>query len=172
MIVFVYHEAHEDHEEFTIELHQPLRFKARGRYNLINVLVSFLSLQVALICGVSSNLLQSEGMGSLKDGRVHTGGSGHIGASLLSCTLVFYVHGGEHPYHGEVCYAHWPTMAGEIKYLYRHHHEDWNRTSMSNCCSSVCRRNDQVVLGIPKTLARYGGHSIICLIQTITKKHY
>ncbi len=34
-IVFVYHEAHEDHEEFTIRLYPPLRFKLRGRYNLI-----------------------------------------------------------------------------------------------------------------------------------------
>ncbi len=34
-IVFVYHEAHEDHEEFTIKLYRPLRFKPRGRYNLI-----------------------------------------------------------------------------------------------------------------------------------------
>ena len=35
MIVFVYHEAHEDHEEFTIKLYRSLRFKARGRYKLI-----------------------------------------------------------------------------------------------------------------------------------------
>ncbi len=35
MIVFVYHEAHEDHEEFTIKLYRPPRFKPRGRYNLI-----------------------------------------------------------------------------------------------------------------------------------------
>ncbi len=34
-IVFVYHEAHDDYEEFTIKLHRPLRFKPRGRYNLI-----------------------------------------------------------------------------------------------------------------------------------------
>ncbi len=33
-IVFVYHEAHEDHEEFTIKLYRPLEFKPRGRYNL------------------------------------------------------------------------------------------------------------------------------------------
>ena len=35
-IVFVCHEAHEDHEEFTIKLYRPLRFKPRGRYNLIS----------------------------------------------------------------------------------------------------------------------------------------
>ncbi len=35
-IVFVCHEAHEDHEEFTIKLYRPLRFKPRGRYNLID----------------------------------------------------------------------------------------------------------------------------------------
>ena len=35
MTVFVYHEAHEDHEEYTIKLYRPLRFKPRGRYNLI-----------------------------------------------------------------------------------------------------------------------------------------
>ena len=34
-VVFVYHEAHEDHEEFTIKLYRPLRFKPRARYNLI-----------------------------------------------------------------------------------------------------------------------------------------
>ncbi len=34
--VFVYHEAHEDHEEFTIKLYRPLRFKPRGRNNLIS----------------------------------------------------------------------------------------------------------------------------------------
>ncbi len=34
-IVIVYHEAHEDHEEFTIKLFRPLCFKARGRYNLM-----------------------------------------------------------------------------------------------------------------------------------------
>ncbi len=34
-IVFVYHEAPEVHEEFTIKLYQPLRFKPRGRYCLI-----------------------------------------------------------------------------------------------------------------------------------------
>ncbi len=33
--VFVYHEAHEDHEEFTSKLYRLLRFKPRGRYNLI-----------------------------------------------------------------------------------------------------------------------------------------
>ena len=33
--VFVYHEAHEDHEELTIKLYRPLRFKFRVRYNLI-----------------------------------------------------------------------------------------------------------------------------------------
>ncbi len=33
--VFVYHEAHEDHEEFTGKLYRLLRFKPRGRYNLI-----------------------------------------------------------------------------------------------------------------------------------------
>ncbi len=33
--VFVYHEAHEDHEESTIKLYRPLRFKLCGRYNLI-----------------------------------------------------------------------------------------------------------------------------------------
>ncbi len=32
LIVFVYHE---DHEEFTIKLYRPLRFKPPGRYNLI-----------------------------------------------------------------------------------------------------------------------------------------
>ncbi len=34
-IGFVYHETHEAHEEFTIKLYRPLRFKARGRYSLI-----------------------------------------------------------------------------------------------------------------------------------------
>jgi len=34
-IVCVNHEAHEDHEEFTIKLYRPLEFKPRGRYNLI-----------------------------------------------------------------------------------------------------------------------------------------
>ena len=29
-IVFVYHEVHEDHEEFIIKLYRPLRFKPRG----------------------------------------------------------------------------------------------------------------------------------------------
>jgi hypothetical protein len=40
-IVFVYHEAHEDHEEFTIKLYRSLRFKARGRYNLIDTSLSW-----------------------------------------------------------------------------------------------------------------------------------
>ena len=35
-IVFIYHEAHEDHEEFTIKLYPPQKFKPRGRYNLID----------------------------------------------------------------------------------------------------------------------------------------
>ncbi len=34
-IVFVHHEALEDHEEFTINLSRPTGFKPRGRYNLI-----------------------------------------------------------------------------------------------------------------------------------------
>ena len=34
-----YHEVHEDHEEFTIKLYRLLRFKARGRYNLIKALM-------------------------------------------------------------------------------------------------------------------------------------
>ena len=29
-LVFVYHEVHEDHEEFIIKLYRPLRFKPRG----------------------------------------------------------------------------------------------------------------------------------------------
>ncbi len=34
--VFIYHEAHEDHEDFTIKLYRPLRFKPRVRYSLIS----------------------------------------------------------------------------------------------------------------------------------------
>jgi len=39
--VFVYPVPHEDHEEFTIKLYPPLRFKPRGRYNLIFQAIGF-----------------------------------------------------------------------------------------------------------------------------------
>jgi hypothetical protein len=49
--VFVYHEAHEDHEEFTIKLYRPLRFKPRGRYNLITAGSTFCLRQITEMPG-------------------------------------------------------------------------------------------------------------------------